>query len=203
MDYEKQEQRAYEHFWKTLKDFVQDPRHFGSNKPFEEAKKFVPFTKGKKTLLDVGCGNGRNTHFFKHMDVTGIDFAPSAIRKAKKFGYGKFKTQSVFHVTGKYDVIMDIGLFHHLRAIEHKRYKENIKKSLNKDGLLFLSVFSKKSNAKYFAPKKRNWIIKRHFCRFFGKEDIKKIFQEFKIKKEWVARKKDSDIYHHFFILQL
>ena len=200
--YEKQEKKAYENFWSKLEGFVKDPRHFASKKPWPELKKLKPFIQGKKTLLDLGCGNGRNTLLFKHMDVTGIDFSPSAIKKAKLYGHGKFEVRSVFNLKGKFDVIIDSGLFHHLRAIQHKKYLDNIKKTLNPDGIYYLAVFSRKSNAKYFAPKKRNWIIKRHFCRFFDKKDIEKIFKDFTILKHWEKRKKDSDLYFHCFIIK-
>ena len=65
--------------------------YYGKNSKFKESS-FARFVfnkiKGKKkykNLIDIGCGNGRDSIFFnkKNLDVLGIDISTSAIKKIR------------------------------------------------------------------------------------------------------------------------
>jgi SAM-dependent methyltransferase len=74
--------------------------------------------------IDLGCGTGTNviTLAKAGWQVTGVDFAPRAIRMAKK----KLKREHIQaelhvgdvtrldHITGSFDLTLDIGCFHSL-----------------------------------------------------------------------------------------
>jgi len=79
-------------------------------------QKFLESKKIKGRLLDVGCGNGKNTIFFqqKGFDATGIDFAKNAIEICKDNAkHSKIKPNFLvadtlsFQSKEKYDAIID------------------------------------------------------------------------------------------------
>ena len=62
---------------------------YKTNEVDKSIKDFYKYLKSKKvsgSLLDIGCGNGKNTIFFqkKGLSSTGIDFAKPAIKICKK-----------------------------------------------------------------------------------------------------------------------
>jgi SAM-dependent methyltransferase len=90
--------------------------------------------------LDLGCGTGTNVitlaqHGWR---VTGVDFAPRAIKKARK-RVKKAGVQAELLVndvidlsslSGPYDLILDIGCFHGISQNDVSRYIENLERLL-------------------------------------------------------------------------
>jgi len=74
--------------------------------------------------IDLGCGTGTNVITLAHAGwlVTGVDFAPRAIRMAKaKLRRENLKADlhvgdvtKLDHITGPFDLALDIGCFHSL-----------------------------------------------------------------------------------------
>jgi len=103
--------------------------------------------------LDIGCGTGTNviTLAKSGWQVTGIDFAPRAIRIAEKKAHqnkvkARFLQDEVDHldsISGSFDLILDIGCFHSLRQEERVKYIKNIDRLLSPDGTYLLYVFFK------------------------------------------------------------
>ena len=89
---------------------------FYKKKIISNESTFAKFTyakiKNKKgKILDIGCGNGRDSFFFnkKGYDVTGIDISQKAIqknskKKKKKISFKKFDIASDKKV-GKFEII--------------------------------------------------------------------------------------------------
>jgi len=92
-------------------------------------------------ILDLGCGNGRNSMTLnsKGFDVTGLEFSHSAISQAKQRCNAKFIQQDL--VNNDYwnaetaDVIIDFGFYHFYPADLRVRYLNNINRILKKGGL--------------------------------------------------------------------
>ncbi|MFH1185602.1 MAG: class I SAM-dependent methyltransferase [Chloroflexota bacterium] len=90
--------------------------------------------------IDLGCGSGTNvlTLALRGWKVTGVDFAPRAIRRAKtKMGRAgataDFLIEDVSQSTdlhGPFDLALDIGCFHGLR--ERTVYLANLAGALEK-----------------------------------------------------------------------
>jgi cyclopropane fatty-acyl-phospholipid synthase-like methyltransferase len=90
--------------------------------------------------------------------VTGVDFAPHAIHRARK----KVKQSGVEadlyledvtrldKIAGIFDLILDIGCFHSLPPNHHDMYINNIDRFLSPRGTLLLYVFFKDPNV--FGP---------------------------------------------------
>jgi cyclopropane fatty-acyl-phospholipid synthase-like methyltransferase len=101
--------------------------------------------------LDLGCGTGTNviTLTKSGWQVTGVDFAPHAIRTAKK----KVQKNGIKadlrvedatrldSITDSFDLILDIGCFHGLSQESRVKYIANLDRLLSPKGTYLLYVF--------------------------------------------------------------
>jgi len=170
-------------------------KKLAATKPSNFAKFIIKFLKKEKTtIVDVGCGNGRDLFFFKKkkIDFIGIDLSKNASQIIKK----KFKTAN-----DKYKIFND--------DFVNFNYKKNIKGDFSiysrftwhtidkKNETIFLKKISKLTNLKYIFIETRsdkddllgvgtkvskNEYITDHYRRFINKIDlVKKIRKKFKI----------------------
>lgn len=82
--------------------------------------------------LDVGCGTGTNVRYLAEQgwQATGIDFAPSAITKAKRklkdlpatLLVGDVTKLESFPLPGPFDLALDMGCWHSLAPEGQRRY---------------------------------------------------------------------------------
>lgn len=104
--------------------------------------------------LDLGCGTGTNaiTLAKAGWDVTGVDFSGRAIRMAKQKSRDQRVNAEFYRddvtqlkdVSGKFDLIVDIGCFHGVPAERHPVYARNIHERLAPGGTFMLYVFFRK-----------------------------------------------------------
>jgi len=174
-------------------------------------KDFYKFLKSKKisgSLLDLGCGNGKNTLFFqkKGLHSFGIDFAKSAIAICKKNAKvekvnPQFEVASVlnFRSREKFDVVIDCGCLHHIRRIYWNQYKKTLLDNLKVEGYFYIHGISDGEANKKLSkhPNKRNWIIntRGHYTTFFSYNDIKKLLgSKFRIEKQYEFKSQNSPL---------
>jgi cyclopropane fatty-acyl-phospholipid synthase-like methyltransferase len=103
--------------------------------------------------LDLGCGTGTNViTLAQHgWQVTGVDFAPRAVKKARKRvkeagEQAELLVNDVLDLsdlTGPYDLILDIGCFHGISQDDVLRYSENLERLLTPGGYFLLYAFIK------------------------------------------------------------
>ena len=103
--------------------------------------------------LDLGCGTGTNviTLAKSGWHVTGVDFAPRAIRtakqKAQRLGLDvELLVEDVTQlhsISDRFDLILDMGCFHGLNPKDHQKYLANIDRLLAPTGTYLLYVFFK------------------------------------------------------------
>lgn len=103
--------------------------------------------------LDLGCGTGTNEiTLAKHgWCVTGVDFSRRAIHIAKKKAQQNnvqvdFRIEDVTRldaITGKFDLILDMGCYHSLPLAKHPSYISKIDQLLADTGTLLLYLFFK------------------------------------------------------------
>lgn len=101
--------------------------------------------------LDLGCGTGTNALTLAKYgwDVTGVDFAPKAIsrarRKAREAGLDvDFRIGDVTRpggIDGTFDLVLDIGCFHSLGTVNRQKYEANLEKLLAPNGTYMLYTF--------------------------------------------------------------
>jgi SAM-dependent methyltransferase len=75
-------------------------------------KSAIRLAKGR--VLDIGCGGGRHSLFLqeKHLDVTGVDISPLAVKVCKARGLRDARLMSIDEVgpsLGRFDTILMLG----------------------------------------------------------------------------------------------
>jgi cyclopropane fatty-acyl-phospholipid synthase-like methyltransferase len=86
--------------------------------------------------LDLGCGTGANSVFLAGhgFDVTGVDFAPSALAKAARAAeaagvrvtFVEDDLTALRRVSGEFDLLVDYGTLDDLSARDRDRYVRNV-----------------------------------------------------------------------------
>lgn len=95
-------------------------------------------------LLDVGCGNGRDTFFFfkKGFDVKGIDISKTAIRNNKRILKRNFYLKNIcsrdFFLKEKFSIIYARFFLHAINSKKENFFLKNIKKISYKKTIVFL-----------------------------------------------------------------
>jgi SAM-dependent methyltransferase len=86
--------------------------------------------------LDLGCGTGTSARYLaqRGWQVTGIDFIPAAIRRARQLAKAAnlsidFRVGDVTRldgVSGPFDLAFDIGCFHNLSPVQQRAYVDRL-----------------------------------------------------------------------------
>ncbi len=96
--------------------------------------------------LDLGCGTGTSARYLaaRGWQVTGIDFIPAAIQRARKLARGAslsidFRVGDVTRLdglSGPFDLAFDIGCFHNLSPVQQQAYAAGLAR-LTRQGATF------------------------------------------------------------------
>lgn len=138
-----------------------------------------------RRLLDIGCGNGRDSLFFAKngLKVTGIDSSDSAIRKLNKqrqnsdieFICCDYAKTDIFKKRN-YDFCYCRFFIHAITERQENILLQRVHKVLNEKGLFFIEVRSVKDEL--FGrgePAGRNaFIYDEHYRRFIVREELEK-----------------------------
>ncbi len=107
--------------------------------------------------LDLGCGTGATSVFLaeRGWTVTGVDFVPLAIWKARRrsrylirrpvFRVGK--VPDLKGISGPFDLIVDVGCFHGLPGGDRTRYCDRVQTLLKSGGHILLYAFTHKTRS--------------------------------------------------------
>jgi len=96
--------------------------------------------------LDLGCGTGTSARYLaaRGWQVTGIDFIPAAIHRARKLAREAhlsidFRVGDVTRLDGlsePFDLAFDVGCFHNLSPVQQQAYAEGLAR-LTRPGATF------------------------------------------------------------------
>jgi len=133
----------------------------------------------KKSVLDVGCGNGRLLEHFREKSIAPkeylwVDASQNLIEEAKKLHpkiwFECIDMQLLSDLIHTFDAIFFIASFHHLKTFEERvQVLKNAKNLLSQNGLIFLTNWNLLSpeNTKKYASSKIP-----HSKNEFGSEDF-------------------------------
>jgi len=165
--------------------------------------------KGK--ALDIGAGEGRNSIFLAKngFEVEAIDKNPQGLKKCQIFADEhklSIKTTTIdirkfYFKTNKYSLIISITALDFLKKSEIETIIKKIKKSLIEKGFIFFLIFSTKDPFYQKIKKsaleeieKNTYHLPKHktYRHFFTKEEIKELFNDFRIIYLEMKNIKDS-----------
>lgn len=149
-----------ETFWDAE---YKNPTHLKlSTKQSEDLEKFTRWVLRRKredvlspaaSVLDVGCGNGRNLIFLNQSFGTqgvGYDISKAAVAQAVAASKGMNIKYTARSIAGKLDVpdnsqalVLDMMTSHFLTAEERTELRDEIFRALEPGGLLFMKTFLK------------------------------------------------------------
>ncbi|MDP2924569.1 MAG: methyltransferase domain-containing protein [Candidatus Omnitrophota bacterium] len=198
--------------WK--KEYKQKKFYWGL-KPDLLLVKFLKFIP-KGAVLDIGAGEGRNSIFLaeNNFRVEAIDKIAEGLIKCKNFAKQKnlsIKTKlcdirKFDFKKNKHSLIIAVASLDFLKKSEIKKIIFKIKKSLQKEGIIYIVVFTTQDPVykKLSETKKpieiNTFYSERLGCyrHFFAQNELKKIFKEFEILHYQEYLKKDAHPDPHY-----
>lgn len=153
--------KFFNYKWYRLPNYAKDTKHFYKKwymKRYGYTKKSLKkFLENKDSILDAGCGLGRDSKFFSELnhfaDIVAVDQSPIAVRVTKKYLPSTCKVIREDIITMKlkerFDFISCDQVIHHTPN-PHKTLI-NLMRHLNKGGIINFSVCRKKNKYRDFA----------------------------------------------------
>ncbi|MBT8341461.1 MAG: class I SAM-dependent methyltransferase [Desulfatitalea sp.] len=133
--------------WNFLWRYLRGNTPWDTNVTPPEVEAFVSQTPAGRAL-DLGCGTGTNALALarRGWQVTGIDFIPGAIRKARRKAAGsglavEFLIADVTRLdglTGPYDYVLDIGCLFAIDPEGRRNYLARLERLLRPGGMYML-----------------------------------------------------------------
>ncbi len=136
-------------FWETAFEDVDAPSPFGP--PSQELVELLPLLPKNGSVLDLGCGDGRNTLFFaRHgCKVKAVDISPAAISKLSILAEREHLAVNAcvsdlrdYHIYDLYDLIIAHGCLHLLDRSQWARLLAEAKHHTRTFGYHVVVVFT-------------------------------------------------------------
>lgn len=175
-------------------------------KPWPGVKKFVESLPDYTTLIDVGCGNGRNLGIKPTIFDVGTDFSLPLCKIAGK------KNKHVFCAdalnlpirTNSFDNAICIAVIHHFASKERRiKCMQEIARIIKVGGTAFVTAWATKQKNKVIDDPDQMvpWTVRKEydsdqktyerFYHFFGEEEFKQLVDEVPqlelVKQSWEA----------------
>ena len=131
-------------------DLISDSFDNSRVRIWNTVKQFLNDYNENDTLLDCGCGNGKNMIYANNIGYNseGFDISNSLLKICIKKNLNVYYYDVLnFNSTKKYNKILAIAILHHLETEkEQKNAIINLLNSLYKNGTLLISFWSKEKN---------------------------------------------------------
>lgn len=168
-----------------------------------------------KTLLDLGCGYGRDSFFLASelgLRVTGVDSSKEAIDLAQSNSAGDARRKVEFRCARfqelpgeKYDFVFAANLFPILRRDERAGFCLRIKDLLAPNGLFFLSTHSIRdpelAGKGIVVPDDENSFMSKTIMHLSTREEFEREFSFLEFEKlsenEFLEPRADGTTHHH------
>lgn len=187
---------SYQTGWLDAYAESNDKEFLWKEEPIEFLPKYVSYFKdrGVRHVLDVGCGEGRNSLFLLRnaFQVTGIDLSPLATAKALHKVRQHDLVNYVFlnidieeypwvFPSGQFDALVCLDVFGQILKIDN--LVDNFHRALKDGGYVLLNLYSPQDDAFGIGERvaEKTFLYKKTLWRFFDREDIVGIFNKFEI----------------------
>ena len=169
-----------------------------------------------KTILDIGCGYGRDTFYLakKGFSVTGIDISPQMIEQARQ--WADEEDLNVNYIVGNflecnleraYDAVTSFNFLHLFLEKERRQLAKKMYVAIRSEGLLITSNFSinepQYGQGKEVEP--NTFLNKGRIAHFFTEDEIKDLFSSFNIvslrKEKFKETHSGKEHYHNEVLL--
>lgn len=162
-----------------------DGYYNNDRKDISQPSDFAKFAMGQmqsdKKLIDLGCGNGRDSMYFcqNGIMVTAVDSSKSAIESIDRHGMDIFAVCNDFVITKAlkcidYDYCYARWSIHAINQVQQDTLIPNIHHALKKAGLLFIEVRTV-SDVKYGQGEcigKHEYFCDNHYRRFIEPDSL-------------------------------
>jgi cyclopropane fatty-acyl-phospholipid synthase-like methyltransferase len=132
--------------------------------------------------LDVGCGTGEHVLYLAALgiEVSGVDGAPRAIRKAQAKArerglQARFEVADALDLPGSvepFDTVIDSGLFHVFSDEERVRFRSSLERVIRPGGRYFLMCFSEQEPGNWGPRRVTQAEIRATFAEGWRVDDI-------------------------------
>ena len=187
-----------ESYDKNINEYIKNVKDLH---PYKESNFFLYLLDKKSSILDLGCGSGRDSKIFadKGYKVMGIDLSRKMIETCNKLvKNADFKVMDMMKLNFKddsFDAVWANAAFCHISKKDIPKAIKEAYRVLKKDEIFYLSL--KEGKGELLEADERYGGVKK-FWSFFQKKEIEKILKKtgFKIIKSYVKKTKDSYATH-------
>lgn len=180
-------------------DFYQNK--FSISEPTAFARTILPYLEPGKRLVDVGCGNGRDSLFFYRngLRVLGIDASDVAIRqlqKETKEGWLEFLCGDFTYLPDEretYDYCYSRFTLHAISQEQSGRLLTHAAQLLKSGGTIWIEARSVNDElyGKGVPLGKNEFFYNDHYRRFIEKEALKKELEQFGFSVVYIEESRD------------
>ncbi len=157
------------------------------------ALEVLKYVEPNKSLLDIGCGNGRDSLFFmeKGIEVVGIDASPEVIKALNckyKDNLGIFVCDDFVRANAiyqrQYDYCYSRFTLHAISEKQQIELFDNIKDALKPNGKIFIEARSINDDLYGKGKKvgKHSYYYNGHFRRFIDQKELKKHLESIDVR---------------------
>lgn len=164
-----------------------------------------------KTILDAGCGMGRNSYWplsYGAREVVAFDFDERSVKRARetlsKYHNVRVELSSIYDINfiNQFDIAMSIGVIHHLR--DPQRALANMVRALKPGGCLLVWVYGYEGNewvVRFVDPVRKNITSKLpvglvHFLSYFCSVPLWVFVQLFKHANGYIHQLSTFKFWH-------
>lgn len=177
-----------------------------TTEPTKFAKDILPMLKREKTLVELGCGNGRDSLFFADNDlrVVAIDQSHNAIlnlQSSSRNSNIEFRVDDFIHSdvlkSNSFDYVYSRFTLHSITEEEEEVLLHNVYQSMKTDGQLFIEARSVKDEIFGLGEEvgRNAYFYHEHYRRFIVMEELVQKLQEIGFTINYMVEGNDYAIY--------
>ncbi len=132
--------------------------------------------EGKRTLLEIGSGPGRDGLFFQEngFDVTCIDLSPENINLCRRKGLKSYvmDMSNMFFHDNSFDAVYSLNSMLHLSKTELPGVLRTIESLLNPEGLFYMGVYGGND---FEGIREHDWAEPERFFSYYTDDHLREV----------------------------